>query len=456
METMAGENKILGRAARALTLMFFLSGIPVAAAPASAAQIPSPQEVTAQSPAKQAPAAQKSAAQKSADREHAAKKPATHKARAAKENTALAAARRRVLGAKPLALYYYVSDQRAQKSILAHASRMTVLAPQCYWVEKDGVLRGDLPSQVAVISRRARLPVMPLVFNRGFNRETVTALLHDPDAQQRAVSDMAERANRENLVGYQIDLENIDPADQALFTAFVRRAADRMHQDGRLLSVALVPKFTDVFPSVPTPDHPTMGEWAAAYDYRALGQIADFLTLMTYDHFNRSTPAGPIAGFDWVKQALDYAEARIPADKLLLGIPLYGREWTELGESTFSRSLDTATVRELRVKWKSKPQWDDRWQSPWFRVQHGNATRTVWYEDSRSWTEKLNLVRDQHLRGFAAWRLGFEGPNFWSMSAIKPVRAGKRGKSRVKAPPAQRAPVAKQNPAREGSAATSQ
>jgi spore germination protein YaaH len=376
-------------------------------------------------------------------------KPA-RKARAVKRNPALAAARRRVLNARPLAMYYYVSDARGQESVQAHASQMTVLAPQCYWVEKDGVLRGELPAAAVEISRRARLPVMPLIFNRGFERETVTALLHDPEARRRAVSYMAYHAKRENLVGFQIDLENIDPHDQELFTAFVRRAAERMHRDGRLLSVALVPKFSDVFPDPTNPDHPTLGEWAAGYDYRALGQAADFLTLMTYDHFNRSTPAGPIAGFEWVKKALAYAEARIPPEKLLLGIALYGREWTDVGENTSSRSLTTEAVRELRGRWDAKTQWDEQWRSPWFQVQTGAATHTVWYEDPRSWTEKLNLIRDDHLRGFAAWRLGFEGANFWSLAGIKPPRPAKRTRHRAPAPRAAKGSATPKNPSPSG------
>ncbi len=385
----------------------------------------------------------------------AAKKRVARKARAKTKTFTLAEMRRRVLEARPLAVYYSIGDSRGLKSLAAHASRMTVIAPQCYWVESDGVIQGEVPPELLEIARRKGLPVMPLVFNRGFNRETITALLHSPEAQRRLVSYMAYHAAKENLVGFQFDLENIDPADQSLFTAFVKAAAARMHEDGRLLSVALVPKFSDQFPRPDLPDHPTLGEWAAGYDYHALGESADFLTLMTYDHFNRSTAAGPIAGYEWVKKALAYAEARIPPEKLLLGIALYGREWSELGVSTFSRSLNAQEVRELRIGWKIKPQWDDRWRSPWFQYRRGRVTRTVWFENSRSWREKLNLVRDDHLRGFAAWRLGFEGPSFWSLTAIRPARPGKRAIRRAGASNAGKGSVAKKESSKEGAPANS-
>jgi spore germination protein YaaH len=385
----------------------------------------------------------------------AAQKRTALKRQALERSVTPAEMRRRVLEARPLAMYYFIGDARGLKSFTSNASRMTVIAPQCYWVESDGVIRGEVPPRLLAIARRKGLPVMPLIFNRGFNRETVSALLRNPEAQRRAISDMADRAEKENLVGYQFDLENIDPADQSQFTSFVKAAAQRLHDEGRLLSVALVPKFTDEFPRTDLPDHPTMGEWAAAYDYRAIGESADFVTLMTYDHFNRSTPAGPIAGYEWVKKALDYAEARIPPDKLLLGIALYGREWSELGVSTFSRSLDAREVRALRVRWKSSQQWDDRWRSPWFQYHRGRATRTVWFENSKSWAAKLSLVREDHLRGFAAWRLGFEGPNFWSLTGIRPAKLEKRAPRRAAPAVAAKGPVARQESLKEVQAATS-
>lgn len=334
-------------------------------------------------------------------------------------NPRLAAARRRVLGARPLAMYYYLGGTQGLESIRVHASQMTLLAPQCYWIEKDGVVRGNLPPRVAEIAARARLPVMPLVYNKGFDRATVTAILHSPLAQERAASYLAYLAKRENAVGFQIDLENIAPADASLFTEFVRHVAARLHRDGRLLSVALVPRFADGPPSPPRPGKPASGEWSAAFDYRTLGRIADFVTLMTYDHSNSSGPPGPIAGYEWVEHALDYATARISPGKILMGLPLYGREWIEDADGVTSHTADAHDLREVLARPGVKRQWDARWRSPWLRFRKAGKLHTVWYEDRQSWTEKLGLLRRYHLRGFAAWRLGVEGPEFWSLALAR-------------------------------------
>jgi len=62
-------------------------------------------------------------------------------------------------------------------------------------------------------------------------------------------------------------------------------------------------------------------------------------------------------------------------------------------------------------------QWDERWRAPWFEFRDGTELHTVWYDDERSYKEKLRIVRRSRLAGFAAWRLGTEDPHFWTVAA---------------------------------------
>ncbi|HEX5482660.1 MAG TPA: glycosyl hydrolase family 18 protein, partial [Terriglobia bacterium] len=163
------------------------------------------------------------------------------------------------------------------------------------------------------------------------------------------------------------------------------------------------------------PGEAAPGQWAAAFDYRALGEAADFVTLMAYDNFGRDDPPGPIAGFDWVNRAVAFALSRIPASKILLGIPLYGREWTATRHGYSTRSLTFSDIDTLLVNHALAAKWDARGQAPWFRYRAGGSLRTVYFEDDRSLREKLGLVPEFHLRGFAAWRIGSESPSFWTL-----------------------------------------
>jgi len=335
-------------------------------------------------------------------------------AKAATE-AALAKARERVLTASPLTMFYYSDDSLGLPSLEAHAGAMTLLAPQCYELDRGGALHGQLPTGVLDVTRRAGLPLMPLVKNAGFDRSAAHGLLHNVKAQERAAKYLAQLAERDQYVGWQLDFENIDPADKLAYLRFEARVAARLHRDHRLLSVAVVPRFSDTYPDSSAPGFHT-GEWGAAFDYRGLARVADFLVLMAYDQHTPSTPPGPVAGYDWAKAALDYAVRRVPPSQLLLGLPLYGREWTETSSATTSHSLAYKDLEHFLEDPASERHWDDLSRTAWFQLREGETLRTAWFDDARSLRQKMGLVPLYHLRGYAAWRLGVEDPEFWQES----------------------------------------
>jgi len=320
------------------------------------------------------------------------------------------------MSARPLAMYYAMSDERGLESVAGNFAQMSLLGTQCYTMNNEGIVRGAVPQPLADLAREKLLPLMPLVVNPGFNRAVASTMLRNPKLQERTASYLAYLANRENYVGWQLDLESIDPADKAHYTAFVRRVAAKLHRDGRLLSVAVVPRFSDSYPDARDAEFRT-GEWGAAFDFRALGQIADFIVLMTYDQHTSGTPPGPVAGHDWIETALHYATGRIPPHKLLMGIPFYGREWVETSHGNISRSMTFDSLSPLLARPDVEVRWDARWRAPWIQYRDQDETHTVWFDDRRSYAGKLELVRKYRLRGFAAWRLGTEDPLFWEAAA---------------------------------------
>ena len=328
------------------------------------------------------------------------------------ENAALARDRARVLSATPLAMFYYSDDSLAAASVQAHADRVTLIAPQCFVLDGAGALRGQLPSRLVDATQRTGLPLMPLVTNAGFDRSVAHSLLHNPQAQAHAIASLAQIAERDHYVGWQLDFEGIDPADKPAYTRFVARVATRLHRDHRLLSVAVVPRFSDTFPDTSAPGFHT-GEWGAAFDFRALGRVADFLVLMAYDQHTPLTPPGPVAGYDWVSAAVDYASRRVPPSKLVLGIPLYGREWIETSRGATGHSLAYRDLKDYLAAPACDRYWDVLFRTSRFQLRDGDALRTAWFDDARSLREKLKLAQTYHLRGYAAWRLGMEDPEFW-------------------------------------------
>ncbi len=330
----------------------------------------------------------------------------------------LTKAREQIMSARPLAMFYYSDDSVGLESLQAHAGEMSVLAPQCYQADRAGGVHGQLPPGVEETARPAGLPLMPLVMNPEFDRATAHGLLHNPKAQDRLARNLAQIAERQGFAGWQLDFEGFTPADSSEYVRFVARVAARLHHNHRLLSVAVAPRFSDVYPSI-SPAGFRTGEWGAAFDFGGLGRAADFLVLMAYDQHTPSTPPGPVAGYDWVKAALDYAVARVPPEKLLLGIPLYGREWDVPSRAATAHSLAYKDLKPFLDSPGSEQHWDDTARTAWFQLREGGTLRTAWFDDARSLREKIALVELYHLRGFAAWHLGVEDPEFWEEKEVR-------------------------------------
>ena len=113
-----------------------------------------------------------------------------------------------------------------------------------------------------------------------------------------------------------------------------------MHEAGLQLTIATVPN---------APGYPGQGgfskwmytDWRGAYDIAALAKYVDLICLMTYDQHTRWTMPGPVAGWDWTVENLNYALKTVPKEKLSLGIPLYGYHWY-----TGAPTKDPATGKE--------------------------------------------------------------------------------------------------------------
>jgi spore germination protein YaaH len=127
-----------------------------------------------------------------------------------------------------------------------------------------------------------------------------------------------------------------------------------------------------------------------------------------------------VAGYDWVTAALNYAVHRVPPSKLLLGLPFYGREWTQTSRATTSQSLAYKDLKPYLEDPASQRHWDELSRTSWFQLREGETLSTVWFDDARSLREKLKLVPLYHLRGYAAWRLGVEDPEFWQQEGRNP------------------------------------
>ncbi len=324
------------------------------------------------------------------------------------------------LSARPKSLFYLTSDPAGIQSFLQHAAKIDILVPTWYRVDAAGNASGAPNPQVMDAARKVHVPVMPIIVNPGFNQNDFHTLVTTPAARKKMIAYLVAECAKQGYIGIQFDFENIIETDRDALSVMVREAAGALHRAQFQLSIATVPN---------APGHAGEGgfskwiftNWRAAYDLKAIGAAVDLLCLMTYDEHTRYTPPGPVAGFLWTRDNLDYALQFVPRDKLSIGIPVYGYHWSagdpgaEGKPSVRSATVGGSDVRQLIAQFHPEIQWDATDRSSWFYFYRDATREWVFYTDARTFKERYDLAASADLQGFCSWVLGKEDPAIWDL-----------------------------------------
>lgn len=157
-----------------------------------------------------------------------------------------------------------------------------------------------------------------------------------------------------------------------------------------------------------------------------LGQLQayiDFINIMTYDfyngwhkttghHSNYMPSANPELDMNSIVNAVDlHLKAGVPANKINLGIPLYGRKWegvTPSGEKILFQKAETVGMGIDYVDFANdidrngyKRFWDDTAKAPYL----WNAEKRIFisYEDAQSIQYKMEYLKSKGLAGVMFW-----------------------------------------------------
>src|SRR5919199_243632 len=296
-------------------------------------------------------------------------------------------------------LWYATDAEPSVQSFLAHADRISVVGPQSFAMDSLGIIWGRVDPRVVARAREARVKLVPLIVNPGFDQAIFHHVLTAPDPRRRAVRNIAALCRDNHFDGIQFDFENISITDRDAFTSFSREVADSLRRIPCTLSAAVVPRSSE-YPG-PTSYHKWIYDnWRGAYDYRALAQFMDFLSVMTYSQHTRRTPPGPVAGYPWMEAAIRYV--------LSLGVP----RSTGIG-----LSWEAATA--MIAKNRAEPIWDARQKEAYAFWENDGLYEWLFLEDARAFEARLELVRRYRLRGYSVWVLGQEDPKVWSLPRLR-------------------------------------
>jgi hypothetical protein len=247
---------------------------------------------------------------------------------------------------------------------------------------------------------RRNVPVYPgrihLVVTCGSRSLSHFALEEGGAVRQRMIADLlSETAPYDGL---QIDFEYVLPGDAGAFHSFLGELKNGLA--GKMFTIALPARTRTLRDDV--------------YDYTKIKSLVDRILVMAYDeHWSTSEP-GPIASMDWCRDVALYSLEVVGEEKLIMGLPFYGRAW---GHINPSRAYTYSGIE--RLKGENEVSEVIRTNGiPHFSYEIPVSV-TVYYEDDFSLSARMEMYRSLGVRAVGFWRLGQENPGVWKLLELK-------------------------------------
>ncbi|MFI6323446.1 glycosyl hydrolase family 18 protein [Nonomuraea sp. NPDC050556] len=221
---------------------------------------------------------------------------------------------------------------------------------------------------------------------------TVRALVTSPAKRTAAVTKMVALVKAIGFTGVDVDFEDFwswTSADRSGYEAFLRELATALHTAGKKLQA----------------DAPAMLEDADFFSYSAtVATGVDELVVMAYDEEYDSTPGSkclPIQPFEWTRTLVAYAKSRVPADKLVIGIPSYGYI------APARCNTDKIQTNVPYSVMKTKPGFANATRDPSSgEMRWISGNKLYDYVDSKALDQKIAFIAGLGVTKVSVWSLG--------------------------------------------------
>lgn len=313
-------------------------------------------------------------------------------------------------------------DKTSFASLANNHQSINILISQAYHINARGKVSGFVDEDVITFTQQNNIKLLALITNAGFDNETAHAFLTNRAAQKNALESILNFCQTNRFAGVQLDFEGVSIKDKANLTRFYQQAYNLLHDNGFIVSFAIVPLVADG--KQPTDfQQRKYDNWGGAYDLKTLGEYSDFITIMAYDQHTKGTTPGPTANIHWVEAAIKYTLRFIPANKVSLGVPTYSGYWYIRNRSNghINVTMDDISYSQadkILKKVNAKLNWDNVNKINYVFYQRDWLNEYLFVENERSFKAKLDLAEKHHLRGISVFNLGNEDPKIWAVLKV--------------------------------------
>ncbi|WP_178021923.1 glycosyl hydrolase family 18 protein [uncultured Paenibacillus sp.] len=245
------------------------------------------------------------------------------------------------------------------------------------------------------------------LFSNSFEPDLTSKALSSFENRLTTILQMLHYAKIYDLDGINIDYENVYTQDGDNLTQFMRELRPLAEEQGLIVSIDVTPKSNSEM-------------WSAFLDRRALGEVVDYLVLMAYDeHWAASPVSGSVASLPWVRSSVTriLEEDGVPPSKLILGIPLYTRIWTETEKDgkteVNSKAIGMDKAQQIVAEKKLKPSLSEETGQNYVEYEDKEGRHRIWLEDTESLKRRVELAKSFKLAGIATWTRSFASDEAW-------------------------------------------
>ena len=316
---------------------------------------------------------------------------------------------------------------------------MKEVMPFWFSIKSPTVIRNDYvtgnPSwpmaDTVCLIRRAGIQVIPTMTD-GTGKLELSNYLANPATRSTIVKTIVNLVLTNNFDGIDLDYEGFAFVDgnttwtktAPRWVALVKELSVALRSHNKLLSIST--------PYVYDPKEKQKGYFV--YAWADVASSIDRLRIMTYD-YSVAKP-GPIGPISWTEKTLKYAVSIMSPSKVFIGLPGYGRDWITsvkgkcpvsappgLKGGAKAATFKTSYALTKAGIDKATPVFDEKFSEATYSYtqtynglsEAGASTectvsRTVWYQNDRSYAERMALVAKYRLGGAALWTLAMESP----------------------------------------------
>lgn len=286
-----------------------------------------------------------------------------------------------------------------------------IISPTWFKLNNDlGTFESFLNEDYIRWARGEGYQVWPLVSNTFGDIEMTSRFLNNAESRTRFIDDLLQVYTQHNFKGINVDFENVYLKDRKKLTQFISELAYGFSKEDIIVSV----------------DVTILGgseNWSQSYNHKRIGELVDYLMVMTYDeHWASSPVSGSVASYNWVKSSLEELIKIVDKNKIVMGIPLYTRIWYEEPSREKVNTMDVSSkaitmqgqnnlLRDVGLK----PIWDEEARQFYLGYIEDSKVKKIWLEEEVSIKEKAKLVDVLGISGVATWSRGFETNNIWDV-----------------------------------------